>query len=393
MASLRTNPRSPFWIACFTLPDGRRTNRATKFEATPKNRKAAQDFADQLEKAARRKLTEEQARRIISDIYEIVNGDALPTSTAKTFFDDWGKGLEAGGVADATARAYRQAARDFLLSLGERQNADLAQIGRRDFANFRDQVAKRTTASTANKLLKYLRVAMHKAKQDGLVLTNPAADVATIKGQSAGRTERRPFTLPELVKVLDLCSPEWRGIVLFGFYTGQRLGDIVRLTWDNVDLAAGEFRFVTRKTKRRMSLPIAKPLAAYLAELPSSDTPDAPLFANGYKVATEHKGLSTLSQQFYGILKQAGLVTAERSKAPKDGMGSGRRRARLVNELSFHSLRHTATSLLKNAGVSEAVARDIIGHESEAISREYTHIEADVKRAALDKLPALGVMS
>jgi hypothetical protein len=31
--------------------------------------------------------------------------------------------------------------------------------------------------------------------------------------------------------------------------------------------------------------------------------------------------------------------------------------------------------LLKNAGVSDAAARDIIGHESEAVSRNYTHID------------------
>jgi integrase len=57
------------------------------------------------------------------------------------------------------------------------------------------------------------------------------------------------------------------------------------------------------------------------------------------------------------------------------------------SEVTFHSLRHTATSLLKNAGVSEAVARDIIGHESAAISRHYTHIDEDSKRKALSKLP------
>ena len=32
---------------------------------------------------------------------------------------------------------------------------------------------------------------------------------------------------------------------------------------------------------------------------------------------------------------------------------------------------------------------DIIGHDSEAISRHYTHIEARAKRAALRKLPRL----
>ena len=54
-----------------------------------------------------------------------------------------------------------------------------------------------------------------------------------------------------------------------------------------------------------------------------------------------------------------------------------------------YGLRHTATSMLKNAGVPEAVAMDIIGHDSEVISRHYTHIESNAKRAALRKLPDL----
>ena len=67
--------------------------------------------------------------------------------------------------------------------------------------------------------------------------------------------------------------------------------------------------------------------------------------------------------------------------------GKGRDRRRTQSKITFHALRHTATSLLKNAGVSDVVARDIIGHESEAVSRQYTHIDAETKRAALDKMP------
>jgi len=50
-------------------------------------------------------------------------------------------------------------------------------------------------------------------------------------------------------------------------------------------------------------------------------------------------------------------------------------------------LRHAAISLLKNTGVSEAIARDIIGHECAVISRHYTQIDEGAKRKALAKLP------
>jgi site-specific recombinase XerD len=67
--------------------------------------------------------------------------------------------------------------------------------------------------------------------------------------------------------------------------------------------------------------------------------------------------------------------------------GKGRDSRRTASGMSFHYLRHTATSLLKNAGVSDVVAREIIGHDSEAISRIYTHIEASTLRKAVGALP------
>jgi hypothetical protein len=36
---------------------------------------------------------------------------------------------------------------------------------------------------------------------------------------------------------------------------------------------------------------------------------------------------------------------------------------------------------------------DVIGHESEAISRHYTHVENKAKRSALNKRPRLALQS
>ncbi|OLA97339.1 MAG: hypothetical protein AUH19_04600 [Verrucomicrobia bacterium 13_2_20CM_55_10] len=67
----------------------------------------------------------------------------------------------------------------------------------------------------------------------------------------------------------------------------------------------------------------------------------------------------------------------------------GRDGHRELSPISFHSLRHTATSLMKNAGINASVVMDIIGHESEAISAHYTHIDEDTKRRAIAKLPRI----
>ena len=93
----------------------------------------------------------------------------------------------------------------------------------------------------------------------------------------------------------------------------------------------------------------------------------------------------TLSNQFYEILADAGLVpTRTHQKA-----ASGRSARRAFNELGFHSLRHTATSVMKNAGISSAIVEDIVGHDSSAISAHYTHIDDDAKRRAITAMPDL----
>jgi integrase len=88
------------------------------------------------------------------------------------------------------------------------------------------------------------------------------------------------------------------------------------------------------------------------------------------------------SAQFRKIMVKAGLAEARTHNTTDKGRSSKRE----TSELSFHCLRHTATSMLKNAGVSDAVARDIIGHDSEAISRQYTHIDMTAKRKAIESL-------
>lgn len=384
MASLRRKIRSPYWFACFTDADGRRTQRSTK----QSDRKKAQAIATKFEKAAKlaseKRLGETQARRVLAEIYEVVAGEPLTIATARDHLTKWPERAKER-VSYRTYQAYAQVSRDFLASLGPKADRDISQVTRSDVAKYRDHVASITSAVNANKLLKYLRVGLGAAWKDGLMQDNPAAKVDRLSRKDSESTARRPFTLQELKTILKHASDEWRGIIITGFYTGQRLADIGSLTWDNVDLEAGVIRFVTGKTRRRMEIPIAAPLLAQIETMESSDSPGAPIFPTAYPIATSETGDSRLSQQFHSILVSAGMAKPR----VKVRTGMGRSRQRRINEISFHSLRHTATSLLKSAGVTEAVAMDIIGHDSTAISRHYTRIEERAKRKALEKLPKL----
>jgi len=205
------------------------------------------------------------------------------------------------------------------------------------------------------------------------VNVNEAERVTLLKRRD--RFERRPFTIDELKRILKVADDEWRGMILFGLYTGQRLGDIATLTWQNLDLQRAELRLVTTKTGRRQAIPIAPPLFRFIESLPAGDATDAPLFPRTYATAQRHKHAGNLSNQFYGILVAAGLAQNKSHKAEPE-KGKGRSAKREQNDVSFHSLRHTATSLLKSAGVGEAIAMEFVGHDSTSVSRQYTHIRS-----------------
>lgn len=163
---------------------------------------------------------------------------------------------------------------------------------------------------------------------------------------------------------------------MIGMYCGLRIGDICSLCWNNIDLTRKEITFTTAKTNRTQILPMHGTLQKHIESLPMGDDPEGPVCPSLY-------GRAAVSNQFYGIMATAGLVPFRTNKKTK----SGREAKRKLYAISFHALRHTATSLLKNAGVSNAVAMDLIGHESQAISANYTHVDDQTKRAAVDLLP------
>ena len=420
MASLRRLPNSPYWIACFTLPDGTRTQRSTRVpidgvrkpDLKPlqgflaallgadvslpsvsdtglgldarEARRLAQRIADQFEDATREaragRLTELQARKVIADIFSLANKDTLQSSTIKDYCEAWLKRKELESN-ERTHERYSTAIQHFRDFMGGKASRDMAHLTVKEITGLRDHLAKTLSPNSANYTVKVLRGMLNQARRDGFVYINEASRVTLI--QRVRKFERRPFTLPELKRILDVANDEWRGMILTGLYTGLRLGDIALLTWANVDLQQQELIVTTQKTGRRQILPLAKPLLRHLESLPAGDNPTAPLFPQAHESKTRNPHGGPVSNQFYGVLVAAGLAPKRDHKSQQKGRDSKRQ----LNEISFHSLRHTATSLLKNAGVSDVIARDIIGHDSAAVSANYTHIDQQTKRTALDKLP------
>jgi len=406
MASLWKHPDSKYWVGCFTVHCslGREQwKRSLKTE----DRKLARRIADALEEAGCGAFGEEEINcfvekiqdarsrvavaKIFGEVFRAVSGREMGAGSLRAFVESWLEGIR-GEIAAQSFLRYAQVMREFLGFAGAAAERDIMSFGRRDdllILGFRDALAKRLSSNSVNTHLKVVRQ-MFKAAVQRYKIDSPARDVGGVKVRKAETDRRRGFTLPELGRILRAArGSEWEGIILAGFYTGQRLGDIAMLRWENVDLLRGELALTTRKTNRRILMPLASPLADYLAKLPASDDPTAFLFprAAGFIEATRAEQTVTLSGQFREILACAGLVRRKSHEKGTDGKGRGS--GRKASELSFHSYRHATTSFLKNAGIPQSVVMDIIGHESKAVSQIYTHVGDEEKRRAVEALPSI----
>ena len=306
------------------------------------------------------------------------SGAPIERKTVREHFTSWLKAFESE-QSEGTFIRYQGIVNNFLKFLDGKASRNLSALTADDVERYRDHLQGRVAPSTVNTHLKVIRVSLEKAVKQRVFETNPARLVDNLSTDD--RHERRAFTQAELKKLLAVCNDDWKTAVIVGIYTGLRLGDIQSLTWANLDLQQQELTIRTQKTGRVQILPLAKPLLHHVETLPAGDDAQALLCPS-----FQGKTVSWLSNQFYEIMASAGLVQSRGDHQKKEGK-AGRSARRTLSPISFHALRHTATSLLKNAGVSDVVARDIVGHESEAVSRSYTHIDTETKRTALDKLP------
>jgi integrase len=382
MASIHRKRRSPFWQAYWRDEHGHPHCRSTK----QRSRKEAQRIADLLELTAKRKKSAAHIRSVFSEVFREAYGSELPSITLRDYAEQWlaDKRVEA---APASLRSYYTTIKHFTAHLGERADQDIALLSRQDIVAWRNSVASRLYHVTANRHLKTLRSMFRAAKRDGYLLDNPIEEVASVSERaSASDFGRRPFSLPEIQAVLSVADPEWQSLIRFGFYTGQRLTDIALLSWHAIDLGRDEIRFITRKTAKRVTIPICAALREHILSLPTPDTPGAPIHQRSKQTITRQGYSSTLSQQFAALLVQAGLradTTSHRSR----GIGRSNRRKR--EELSFHSLRHSATSILHELGVPVSVVQTLIGHDSVTSHQNYVGVGMDAVRAAAAKLPAI----
>jgi integrase len=370
MATVRRRPRSRFWHGCYRDAAGKMVQRSTK----TKDKAVALRIAMQWEAAAQGKKTIQQLRKVMGEI-----ADDMSESQSRA------TGVTIGKLADAwLARKEKECAPSthlrytgifsrFMAHVGRDTHPD--DVGPEAISLWHEAEAGRTSATSANTALKVVRSFLKDQYYMDRIARNPAERIQAMRVRNA--PTRRPFTLDEIKVVLAVTKGEWKTLVLLGLYTGQRLGDLLALQWSQIEAQTWVMKITTQKTRTKVVLPLPPPLVAQLRKTAHSKR-TGPVMPD-----LNSRPITTVSRQFGEILSKAKLTPPTHHKKARDG----RDRTRARTELTFHSLRHTCTTLLKLGGAPQAIAMAIVGHRSESISDHYTHVDAEAMRKATSSMP------
>lgn len=192
-------------------------------------------------------------------------------------------------------------------------------------------------------------------------------DVARQNKREDRRAERQPFEPRDVVRLLNEAveqeDDKLADLIRLGMWTGCRIEELCALKTDRVK--KDHFSVEDAKTAAGWrDVPIHRELAPTMRRLLKDS-------ADGYV-------LSGLKPNKYGDRSNA---VGKRFGRLKAEMGFG-------DQYVFHSVRKTVITILENAGVSENVVADIVGHEKQTMTYGLYSggVSLDVKRKALAKL-------
>lgn len=240
---------------------------------------------------------------------------------------------------------------------------------------------------------------------------------------SSPASDTRPRDVPEykpdhlraheVQPVLLALSDYWRPLFAMALYTGMRLGELVSLRKDAVNLMDLLVYVRTSwghetKAKKEQVIPIAHELVPYLKEAMKA-SPNALMFPKSDGKMYTHAKKPQLAPVLRRALRRAGIVTGwthtcRRLKvdgaAPcghvetaADGM---QRRcpkcnrklwpSSTVRPIKFHELRHSTASLLTGLGIAPARIKEMCRHSSMKVTEGYAHLAPEYMRDAVDAM-------
>ncbi|MBI5947238.1 MAG: site-specific integrase [Chloroflexi bacterium] len=322
--------------------------------------------------------------------------------TVATFLNDWLKAVEMT-VRPSTFERYRQVVNVHLVpGLGKHRLSQLSPqqvetflAGRLKTPKPRQLIVpgsppKILTPRTVKEIRTILVVALNKALRQGIVGRNVAALVA---GPRVPHHEIKPLTAEQSFTFLGAVrGHRMEALYTVALTTGLRQGELLALTWDDLDLEGGllhvrralqqvkrEYRLVETKTAHsRRSLALTTMAIQALRDHRLRQIEERLAAGSAWDgqwnlVFTSTKGLplhgSTVTVEFQRLLEQNGLPRQR-----------------------FHDLRHGCASLLLAQGVELKVIQELLGHSAISVTANtYSHVMGDLKKDAAQRMDAVFV--
>lgn len=185
--------------------------------------------------------------------------------------------------------------------------------------------------------------------------------------------EFRFLNFEEADRFLAAADARWKPMLTIALRTGLRLGELLALKWEDIDLVAG--RLVVRRTLWQGQE--GSPKGGRMREVPLSETAVATL-----KVHRHLRG-------DYVFCHEDGRRISH--SEVKEVVPRFCKKAGLAKRLTWHHLRHSFASHLVMRGVALKAVQELLGHATIDMTMRYAHLSPDVKRDAvqlLDTAPA-----
>lgn len=171
-------------------------------------------------------------------------------------------------------------------------------------------------------------------------------------------TRLRFLSQGEAQALIEACNARLKPIVITALSTGMRRGEILSLTWRQIDLEHG-FIFVEKtKSGKRREIPISAILKETLTALPRD--PSVPWVF--YNPSTK-KPLQDVKRSFASALETA-----------------------KIKDFHFHDLRHTFASHLVMGGTPLATVSQLLGHSDISMTMRYAHLSPSHQAGAVESL-------
>ena len=225
-----------------------------------------------------------------------------------------------------------------------------------------------------------------------MISVNPTKDVAIPRTMEK---ERRVVTLEEqkaFIKALE--GDRLQAAFLLDISTGMRLGELLALTWDDVNL--NQKYLIVRRTLARIKNRYSKDEKYKLVpQEPKTEKAKRliPLPDSIIPVLIQHKEQQEKEKAEAGDLYEDRNIVFStdtgRYVHPRNFMRSFYRIVEKagIPRANVHSLRHTFATRMLELGESAKVVQELLGHKNITQTlNTYTHVLEDTKKAAMSKM-------